>query len=150
MRIVVQRVSKASVMIEGKTVADIGYGMLLLLGIEEDDEAEDVEWLCGKLTALRIFGDAEGKMNLSIAEAGGEFLVVSQFTLHAGYRKGNRPSFIRAAKPPKAVPLYEHFIRRLGEMSGRKVESGVFGAMMKVNLTNDGPVTLMMDSRNRE
>lgn len=150
MRVVVQRVSEASVLIEDKTVADIGYGMLLLLGIEEDDEAEDAEWLCGKLTALRIFGDAEGKMNLSIAEAGGEFLVVSQFTLHASYRKGNRPSFIRAAKPPTAVPLYEYFIRRLREMSGRKVESGVFGAMMKVNLTNDGPVTLMMDSRNRE
>lgn len=124
--------------------------MLILLGIEDADTSEDVDWLCNKLTKMRIFGDENDAMNLDINQVGGSFLVVSQFTLHALTKKGNRPSFIRAARPEKAIPLYEVFLSRLAEISGREVQSGEFGAMMEVALVNDGPVTIIMDSKNRE
>lgn len=150
MRIVAQRVSHASVTIEKKIKSEIGIGMLILLGIEDADTDEDVDWLCNKLTKMRIFGDENDAMNLDINQVGGSFLVVSQFTLHALTKKGNRPSFIRAARPEKAIPLYELFLNRLAEVSGREVQSGEFGAMMEVELTNDGPVTIIMDSKNRE
>lgn len=150
MRIVAQRVSHASVTIEKKIKSEIGIGMLILLGIEDADTEEDVDWLCNKLTKMRIFGDENDAMNLDINQVGGSFLVVSQFTLHALTKKGNRPSFIRAARPEKAIPLYELFLSRLAEISGREVQSGEFGAMMEVELTNDGPVTIIMDSKNRE
>ena len=150
MRIVAQRVSNASVTIEKKIKSEIGIGMLILLGIEDADTEEDVDWLCNKLTKMRIFGDENDAMNLDINQVGGSFLVVSQFTLHALTKKGNRPSFIRAARPEKAIPLYELFLSRLAEISGREVQSGEFGAMMEVELTNDGPVTIIMDSKNRE
>lgn len=150
MRVVIQRVSKASVTIEGVVHGVIARGMVLLVGIGEDDDLRDVQWLCSKIVQLRIFNDSDGKMNLSMAEAGGDFLVISQFTLHASYKKGNRPSFIRAARPEKAIPLYEAFIRELHILSERKVETGIFGAMMEVLLVNDGPVTLVFDSKNRE
>ena len=150
MRIVAQRVSHASVTIGKKIKSEIGIGMLILLGIEDADTEEDVDWLCNKLTKMRIFGDENDAMNLDINQVGGSFLVVSQFTLHALTKKGNRPSFIRAARPEKAIPLYELFLSRLAEISGREVQSGEFGAMMEVELTNDGPVTIIMDSKNRE
>ena len=150
MRIVAQRVSHASVTIEKKIKSEIGIGMLILLGIEDADTEEDVDWLCNKLTKMRIFGDENDAMNLDINQVGGSFLVVSQFTLHALTKKGNRPSFIRAARPEKAIPLYELFLSRLAEISRREVQSGEFGAMMEVELTNDGPVTIIMDSKNRE
>ena len=150
MRIVAQRVSHASVTIEKKIKSEIGIGMLILLGIEDADTGEDVDWLCNKLTKMRIFGDENDAMNLDINQVGGSFLVVSQFTLHALTKKGNRPSFIRAARPEKAIPLYELFLSRLAEISGREVQSGEFGAMMEVALVNDGPVTILMDSKNRE
>lgn len=124
--------------------------MLILIGIEEADSEEDVVWLCGKISKLRIFNDAEGVMNKSVTESGGGILVVSQFTLHASTKKGNRPSYIRAARPEHAIPLYEQFISRLSEESGRPVKSGVFGAMMDVYLINDGPVTILMDSKIKE
>ncbi len=150
MRIVAQRVSHASVTIGEKIKSEIGTGMLILLGIEDADTGEDVDWLCNKLTKMRIFGDENDAMNLDINQVGGSFLVVSQFTLHALTKKGNRPSFIRAARPEKSIPLYELFLGRLAEISGREVQSGEFGAMMEVELTNDGPVTIIMDSKNRE
>lgn len=150
MRIVAQRVSRASVAIEGKVKSSIGLGMMVLLGVEEADNEEDVEWLCGKLTKLRIFADENDAMNLDIQQVEGSFLVVSQFTLHALTKKGNRPSFIRAARPELAIPLYELFLKRLAEVSGRPVQSGEFGAMMAVELINDGPVTILMDSKHRE
>ena len=150
MRIVAQRVTHASVTIGGKVKSEIGLGMLILLGIEEADNEEDVEWLCGKLSKLRIFADENDSMNLDITQVGGSFLVVSQFTLHALTKKGNRPSFIRAARPEQAVPLYELFVKRLQEVSGREVQTGEFGAMMAVELLNDGPVTILMDSQRRE
>ena len=150
MRIVAQRVSHASVTIGEKIKSEIGTGMLILLGIEDADTEEDVDWLCNKLTKMRIFGDENDAMNLDINQVGGSFLVVSQFTLHALTKKGNRPSFIRAARPEKAIPLYELFLSRLAEISGREVQSGEFGAMMEVALVNDGPVTILMDSKNRE
>ena len=150
MRIVAQRVSHASVTIEKKIKSEIGIGMLILLGIEDADTDEDVDWLCNKLTKMRIFGDENDAMNLDINQVGGSFLVVSQFTLHALTKKGNRPSFIRAARPEKAIPLYELFLNHLAEISGREVQSGEFGAMMEVALVNDGPVTILMDSKNRE
>ena len=150
MRIVAQRVTHASVTIGGTVKSKIGLGMLVLLGIEEADTEEDVEWLCQKLAKLRIFGDENDSMNLDINQVEGSFLVVSQFTLHALTKKGNRPSFIRAARPEHAVPLYEQFLKRLAEVSGREVQSGEFGAMMAVELLNDGPVTIIMDSKNRE
>ena len=150
MRIVVQRVTHASVTIDGKVKSEIGQGMLILLGIEEADNEEDIEWLCQKLTKLRIFSDENDAMNLDINQVNGAFLVVSQFTLHALTKKGNRPSFIRAARPEVAVPLYELFLKRLAEVSGRDVQSGEFGAMMAVELLNDGPVTIIIDSKRRE
>lgn len=150
MRVVAQRVSRASVTIDGKVKSAIGLGMMILLGIEEADTTEDVEWLCTKLSKMRIFADENDAMNLDINQVGGSFLVVSQFTLHAMTKKGNRPSFIRAARPEKAIPLYELFVKRLHEVSGREVLTGEFGAMMEVELINDGPVTILMDSKNRE
>ena len=128
----------------------IGMGMLVLLGIEEADTDEDVEWLCAKLAKMRIFSDENDAMNLDINQVEGAFLVVSQFTLHAMTKKGNRPSFIRAARPEQAIPLYERFVKRLHEVSGREVLTGEFGAMMDVELVNDGPVTIIMDSKHRE
>lgn len=150
MRVVTQRVSRASVSIEGRIKSSIGQGMMILLGIEEFDNEEDVDWLCSKLTKMRIFADADDAMNLDINQVGGSFLVVSQFTLHALTKKGNRPSFIRAARPEQAIPLYNLFLKRLAELSGRPVESGEFGAMMAVELVNDGPVTIIMDSKHKE
>ena len=142
--------TQASVTIEGQLKSKIGLGMLLLLGIEEADNQEDIEWLCAKLSKLRIFSDENDAMNLDINQVEGSFLVVSQFTLHAMTKKGNRPSFIRAARPEQAIPLYELFVKRLHEVSGREVLTGEFGAMMEVALVNDGPVTILMDSKHRE
>lgn len=150
MRIVAQRVSRASVTIDGKVKSAIGPGMMILLGVEEADNEEDVEWLCAKLSKLRIFSDENDAMNLDINQIGGSFLVVSQFTLHAMTKKGNRPSFIRAARPEQAIPLYELFVKRLHEVSGREVLTGEFGAMMDVELINDGPVTIIIDTKNKE
>ena len=150
MRLVIQRVSRASVTIGGILKSEIGKGLMVLIGVEEADNQEDVEWLCQKITKLRIFGDENGAMNLDISQTGGEFLVVSQFTLHAMTRKGNRPSFIRAARPEHAVPLYESFLKRLAEISGLPVKCGEFGADMQVELVNDGPVTILIDSQNKE
>ena len=150
MRIVAQRVSRASVTIGGTIKSSIGSGMMVLLGIEEADNEEDVEWLCAKLAKMRIFSDENDAMNLDINQIQGSFLVVSQFTLHALTKKGNRPSFIRAARPEQAIPLYELFVKRLHEVSGREVLTGEFGAMMEVELINDGPVTIIMDSKKRE
>lgn len=150
MRIVAQRVSRASVTIAGCLKSQIGHGMLILLGIEDADTGEDVDWLCTKLSKLRIFSDENDAMNLDINQIEGSFLVVSQFTLHAMTKKGNRPSFIRAARPEKAMPLYELFKERLKVVSGREVQCGEFGAMMDIELVNDGPVTIIIDSKNRE
>jgi D-tyrosyl-tRNA(Tyr) deacylase len=150
MRVVIQRVSQASVTIGGQVKSAIGPGLVVLVGIEGVDTAEDVEWLCGKIARLRIFNDDEGVMNRSVQEVGGEVLVVSQFTLHASTKKGNRPSYSRAARPEIAIPLYEQFVARLGAELGRPVATGEFGADMKVALVNDGPVTIVMDSRARE
>ena len=149
MRIVIQRVSEASVTVDGKITGKIKKGLLVLLGIEEADGNEDVEWLSKKICQLRIFNDAEGIMNLSVMDVGGQILVVSQFTLHASTKKGNRPSYIRAARPEIAIPLYEKFIRQLGEGLGKPVQTGIFGAMMQVSLINDGPVTILIDSKDR-
>ncbi len=150
MRIEVQRVAKASVTIGGELRSEIGKGMLVLVGIEDADGSDDVEWLCSKLSKLRIFEDDKAAMNLDISSVDGSFLVVSQFTLFAMTKKGNRPSFIRAARPEHAVPLYEMFLQRLAELSGRPVRCGEFGADMKVELLNDGPVTIIIDSKNKE
>lgn len=150
MRVVVQRVSKAEVVVEGKTEGSIGKGVLLLLGIEERDQAEDVDWLCQKIHQLRIFDDAEGVMNLSLQDIQGELLIVSQFTLHAKMKKGNRPSWIRAARPEQAIPLYERFIQQMDQLLHTRVQTGVFGAKMAISLINDGPVTLLLDSQNKE
>lgn len=150
MRILLQRVSKASVKIEGEISGTIEQGLLLLLGIEAADDEKDLEWLIRKVVNMRIFSDEEGKMNLSVKDIGGEILVVSQFTLHASTKKGNRPSFINTAKPEQAIPLYEQFLKQIKIESGLKVESGEFGADMKVALTNDGPVTIWVDSKNKE
>ena len=148
MKIVVQRVSQASVKVSREIVGEISQGLLLLVGIEENDEKEDAEWLSKKILDLRIFSDEEGKMNRSVKDINGEILCVSQFTLIADYKKGNRPSFIKAAKPEKAVPLFEYF-KELIKSSGLKTESGIFGADMKVSLLNDGPVTIVMDSKTK-
>jgi len=150
MRAVVQRVSEAAVDIGGKRHAEISHGLLVLLGVETGDTEEDLEWLCGKVVRLRIFADTAGLMNLDIQQVQGEILLVSQFTLHASTKKGNRPSFIRAARPEMAIPMYENFVDVLGRESGRPVLTGEFGADMKVSLLNDGPVTILMDSKNRE
>ncbi len=150
MRVLLQRVSHASVTINEAVSGKIDQGILVLLGIEETDDQTDIDWLCGKISRLRIFSDAEGKMNLSVADVGGGLLVVSQFTLFGSTKKGNRPSFIRSAKPDVAVPLYEQFVKTLSFVSGTKVETGEFGADMKVELLNDGPVTIWIDSKARE
>ncbi len=150
MRLVIQRVSKAAVHIGGVCAGAVGPGLLILVGIEDADTEDDVRWLANKTAAMRIFSDADGKMNLSVREVEGSALVVSQFTLHASTRKGNRPSFIRAARPERAIPLYELFKEELASLLGGRVESGAFGADMQVSLVNDGPVTIFMDSRNRE
>lgn len=150
MKIVIQRVSRASVTIDGKVKSSIGRGFLVLLGIASDDTVEDVEWLVKKTAALRVFDDDKGVMNLPITAVDGEILVISQFTLMASYKKGNRPSWIHAAPHSIAIPLYELFCSRLGDAIGKPVGTGEFGADMKVELLNDGPVTICMDSRNRE
>jgi D-aminoacyl-tRNA deacylase len=150
MRAVIQRVSQSSVTIDKTTVAEIGTGLLILLGIEEPDTTEDIEWLAGKIIRLRIFPDEQGVMNFSILDKNGEILVVSQFTLHASTKKGNRPSYIRAAKPETAIPLYHSFVQQLEKELQKPVQTGEFGAMMEVSLINDGPVTIIMDTRNKE
>lgn len=149
MRAVIQRVSEASVTIEGVKNAEIGVGLLILLGIEEDDSAEDISWLCRKISNMRIFNDSNGVMNESLLEVDGEAIVVSQFTLHASTKKGNRPSYIKAAKPDIALPLYEQFVAEMEKETGKKVGTGEFGADMKVALINDGPVTIIIDSKNK-
>lgn len=150
MRVVIQRVQHASVTIDGKTKSSIGQGLLILLGIEEKDGDEDIDWLVRKIVGLRIFDDDQHVMNLSVADVDGEALVVSQFTLFASYKKGNRPSWIRAAKHEISIPLYEQFCRKLTEKMGKQVQTGEFGADMKVLLLNDGPVTICMDTKNKE
>lgn len=145
MKLVIQRVSEASVTVEGKTVGEIGKGLMILTGIDEQDEKQDADWLVQKVVNLRIFGDENGKLNLSVKDIGGEILCISQFTLIADYKKGNRPSFIKAAKPEKAIPLFDYFKDQLMQ-AGIAVESGIFGADMKVSLINDGPVTIVMNS----
>jgi D-aminoacyl-tRNA deacylase len=150
MRAVIQRVSRASVTIDGTIKSAIGTGLLVLVGIEDADTRDDLEWLSMKIVNLRIFNDNEGVMNVSIRDNGGEILLVSQFTLFAATKKGNRPSYIRASKPPVAVPLYEELIARLGADLGKRVMTGEFGADMKVELLNDGPVTILIDTKARE
>ncbi|MGE0561324.1 MAG: D-aminoacyl-tRNA deacylase [Flavobacteriales bacterium] len=150
MKTVIQRVLSASVEINQITKSEIGNGLLILLGIEHEDTPEDIEWLCGKIARLRIFGDENGAMNLSILDTNGEVIIVSQFTLHASTKKGNRPSFINAAKPEIAIPLYEKFITQLEKELNKKIQTGEFGADMKVSLVNDGPVTIIIDSKNKE
>lgn len=150
MRAVIQRVSRASVTINNEVKSSIDLGLLVLLGIEQADTQEDIEWLSGKITRLRIFGDENGAMNLSVTDVKGEIIVVSQFTLHASSKKGNRPSFIKAAKPDFAIPMYEKFVEQLEKDCGRKILTGEFGADMKVELVNDGPVTITIDSKNKE
>lgn len=150
MRALIQRAGQASVTIAGETCGQITHGLVVLLGIEHEDTAEDADWLAAKTVQMRIFGDAEGKMNLAVKDVEGGILVVSQFTLHASTKKGNRPSFIRAARPEHAVPLYERFISAVEALLEKPVARGVFGAGMQVALVNDGPVTIWMDSRARE
>ena len=150
MRIVIQRVSRASVTIEGTLKSAIGPGLLILLGVCDEDTEEDVDWLVRKVVNLRVFDDADGVMNRSIMDVGGEALVVSQFTLYASYKKGNRPSWLRAARHELSIPLYEQFCRKLSDEMGRKCGTGEFGANMQVSLVNDGPVTICMDSKNKE
>ena len=150
MRAVIQRVSKASVTIDNKIYSQINNGLLVLLGIEDADTAEDVEWLSGKIVNLRIFNDENGVMNVSIKDINGDILVVSQFTLQASTKKGNRPSYIKASKPAFAIPMYEKFVQQLNNDLGKQVHTGVFAADMKVDLCNDGPVTIFIDTKNRE
>lgn len=150
MRAVIQRVSRASVTIEGIITSAIADGLLVLVGIEDADTTEDIEWLSGKIVNLRIFNDREGVMNLSVKDIDGDILVVSQFTLHASTKKGNRPSYIRASKPGIAIPLYEQLINRLAADLGKPIGTGKFGADMKVELLNDGPVTILMDTKNKD
>ena len=150
MRIVIQRVSRASVTIDGNVKSAIGKGFLILLGVEESDTESDAEWLVKKVIVLRVFDDENGVMNLNISQVGGDMLVVSQFTLFASYKKGNRPSWLRAARHEISVPLYEYFCRRLQEETGKEIGTGEFGAMMDVELLNDGPVTICMDTKNKE
>ncbi len=150
MRVVIQRVSHAQVKVNGDSVGEIETGLLILLGITHADTEEDIDWLVNKIYHLRIFNDSAGVMNLSIADIAGSFLVISQFTLHASTKKGNRPSYINAAAPALAIPLYEKFLEKLNTVSGLRVEKGIFGADMKVSLINDGPVTISMDSKNKE
>lgn len=146
---VIQRVSNASVVIDHKVHAEIGHGLLIFVGIEDADGRDDIDWLAGKIAQLRIFNDASGVMNVSVAETGGDVLVVSQFTLHASVRKGNRPSYIKASRPEIAIPLYERFVSTLSVAMRRPVKTGIFGADMKVHLVNDGPVTILIDTKNK-
>jgi len=150
MKVVLQRVSSASVTIDNKIVADIQKGLLVLVGIEDADNQEDIDWLVGKIANLRIFDDVNHVMNLSVKDINGDIIVVSQFTLHASAKKGNRPSYLKASKPDVAIPLYENFVKRLEVELGKKVRTGIFGADMKVSLLNDGPVTITIDSKNKE
>ncbi|WP_313114136.1 D-aminoacyl-tRNA deacylase [Aequorivita sediminis] len=150
MRALIQRVKKASVTIDGKIYSEINQGLLILLGIEAEDTQEDIEWLAAKIAKMRIFSDDNDAMNLSVQDVEGECLVVSQFTLHASTKKGNRPSFIKAARPGIAIPLYDEFILQLENNTNKKVKTGSFGAMMEVGLINDGPVTIWIDSKNKE
>jgi D-tyrosyl-tRNA(Tyr) deacylase len=150
MRAVIQRVSRASVKIRNVLKAETGHGLLVLAGIEEDDNQEDVEWLANKIVQLRIFNDQNGVMNLSVLETKGSIMVISQFTLHAKTRKGNRPSYIKSARPEKAIPLYESFVKRISELAGKDIAKGEFGAMMEIGLVNDGPVTIIIDTKNKE
>jgi D-tyrosyl-tRNA(Tyr) deacylase len=150
MRTVIQRVARASVSISNRKKSEIGPGLLVLLGIEESDDNTDIEWLCNKVVQLRIFSDNNDIMNLSVLDTQGSIMVISQFTLYAKTRKGNRPSYIRAAHPDKAIPLYNTFVRRLSGLLGKEVATGEFGAMMQVELVNDGPVTIIIDSKEKE
>ena len=150
MRVILQRVSRASVTINNKIKSEIGDGLLILLGIEEEDSGEDIKWLCSKIVKMRIFNDENGVMNNSLLDINGDAIVVSQFTLRASTKKGNRPSYIKAAKPDVAIPLYEEFVQVLEKELGKPVGTGEFGADMKVDLLNDGPVTISMDSKRRE
>ena len=150
MRAVIQRVNKASVTINEKTKTSIGKGLLVLVSIEINDTGEDIDWLCKKIVQLRIFNDENGVMNIPITEAGGEILAISQFTLHAKTKKGNRPSYINAARPEKAIPLYELFVTELEKQLGKIVKTGEFGAMMDISLTNSGPVTIIIDTKSKE
>ncbi|MEO5906082.1 MAG: D-aminoacyl-tRNA deacylase [Saprospiraceae bacterium] len=150
MKAVIQRVSSAHVMVDGNTTASIEKGLLVLIGIEHTDDRDDAIWLSNKIIMMRIFEDSEGKMNMALREIAGEIIVVSQFTLHASTKKGNRPSFIKAARPEHAIPLYEFFLEQLEVEGGKKIQSGIFGADMKVSLINDGPVTIIIDSKAKE
>ena len=150
MRAVIQRVSRASVKIGKKIKSEIGIGLLVLIGIEESDEDMDIDWLCIKIVNLRIFNDNNEVMNLSVLEVGGNILAISQFTLHAKTKKGNRPSYIRAARPDIAIPLYNKFVVRLSQLMGKEIRTGEFGAMMQVELVNDGPVTIIIDTKEKE
>jgi D-tyrosyl-tRNA(Tyr) deacylase len=150
MRAVVQKVSDAHITINGLTEKQIGVGLVILLGIESSDSSEDLEWLSGKISRLRVFNDEKGVMNLSVLDVGASLMVVSQFTLHASTRKGNRPSYIKAAPPEIAIPLYEKFIKQMEKDTGKAPVSGEFGAHMKIRLTNDGPVTILIDTKNKE
>lgn len=149
MRVVLQRVSEASVKIDNKIKSEIGKGLLILVGIEDEDEKQDIAWLCNKIVNMRIFNDENGVMNDSLLNVKGEALIISQFTLHASTKKGNRPSYIKAAKPEVAIPLYEAFVKEMKKKLGSGVGTGEFGADMKVSLINDGPVTILMDSKNK-
>lgn len=150
MKVVIQRVSQASVTVDSNIVANIQKGLLVLVGIEDADTQEDIDWLAGKIIKMRIFGDENEVMNCSVQDVDGDIIVVSQFTLHASTKKGNRPSYIKASKPEFAIPMYEKFVKALETEFQKKVQTGIFGADMKVNLLNDGPVTILMDSKNRE
>lgn len=150
MRVIIQRVSKASVTVEEKIIGEIKTGFLVLLGIENEDEKSDADWLAQKIVNMRVFKDENDKMNLSVMDVGGELLVVSQFTLHALTKKGNRPSFIQAARPEKAIPLYEYFLKQVTQLMSKPPATGAFGAMMQVELINSGPVTIFMDSKNKQ
>ena len=150
MRAVIQRVSRASVTIKNKIKSEIGPGLLVLIGIEESDNDTDIDWLCNKIVQLRIFNDSNEVMNLSVLDVGGSVLAISQFTLHAKTRKGNRPSYIRAAHPDIAIPLYNRFVGRLSQLMGKEVGTGEFGAMMQIELVNDGPVTIIIDTKEKE
>ena len=150
MRAVIQRVSEASCKVDGKITGQIGIGFMVLLGVEDADTDEDLQWLAQKITGLRVFGDDNSLMNKALADVNGNILLISQFTLFAQTKKGNRPSFIRAAKPDKAIPMYQQMIKTLETITGKKVATGIFGADMKVSLVNDGPVTITIDTKNRE
>jgi len=150
MRAVIQRVTEASCVVEGSVTRSIGLGFMILLGIEDADTSEDLDWLANKIVSLRVFGDENGLMNKALTDVGGDILLISQFTLFASTKKGNRPGFTRAARPDKAIPLYESMINKLSSLLGRQVQKGIFGADMKISLVNDGPVTIMIDTKNKE